>query len=273
MRAIEGGDELVAIAALRRTVAIPALGRQCGHHIDLVAPRGHVIRKHVAIRRPPFGAVADRLALDPTSRKHRARRRAADEARLVGAQHDLARPGANAVGADCDIGLGGRAIVERQRHAVCGLLDPHELVPVTDRAGPERLLQQLVQVGAVDIDERPAEARFASLVERQSVKCFTAVPGAADEGIGPNAGGGESLLQLETAQHLGDIGAENDAGANARETRRLLVHRDGKARALQQPGDREAGEAGAQDGDPHSAIHPNTSSNRIHRRRGTLSAI
>jgi len=106
--------------------------------------------------------------------------------------------------------------------------------------------------------KRPAEAGLASRVERQSVEGFTAVPGAADEGIGLYAGRREALLEIETPQHLGDIGAENDAGADAREARRLLIHRDGKARALQQSRGRQAGQSGAQNCNPCSAIHPLT---------------
>src|SRR5260370_9790403 len=141
---------------------------------------------------------------------------------------------------------------------------------VLDRAGLERLLQQLMQIGTVDVDEGTAEARLAGFVELQPVERLAAVPGAADEGIGLYAGRREALLEIETPQHLGDIGAENDAGADAREARRRLIHRDAKARALQQSCDRQAGQSGAQNCNPCSAIHPLTLFNRVACRGGPI---
>src|SRR6202051_3660561 len=180
MRVVESGDELVAIAAHRQTVAFPALGRQRRHHINLIATRSHVVSQRVAIRCPPLCAIADRLALDPIRGKYRARRRTADEARLFGALDYLARLGANAVGADRDVGLRRRAVLERQQNAVYSLPDSSEHVAVTDRARLERLLQQLMQISAVDVDERAAEARLAGFVEFQPVERLAGVPGRID---------------------------------------------------------------------------------------------
>src|SRR3979411_948558 len=114
---------------------------------------------------------------------------------------------------------------------------PRVLMAVLDVAGLERLLQQLMQIGTVDVDEGAAEARLAGFVELQPVERLAAVPGATHEGIRADAGGGEGLLKIETPQHLGDIGAENDAGTDARETRGLFIHSDAKASTLQQSSD------------------------------------
>ncbi len=70
--------------------------------------------------------------------------------------------------------------------------------------------------------------------------------------------------QIEPAQHLRNVSAKDDAGADARKTRRLLIDRDLEAGALQQPRHRQSGETRAENGDPCSAIHLSPSFQRRH---------
>ena len=78
-----------------------------------------------------------------------------------------------------------------------------------------------MQVGAVDIDEGSVEAGVHLGIEAQLVGRFARVPGTADEGIGAYPGFGQPAFQLKPAQNLRGIGAEDDAGADTREGRRL----------------------------------------------------
>jgi len=66
-------------------------------------------------------------------------------------------------------------------------------------------------------------------------------------------------LETKSAEHLGDIRAQDDAGADAGEGGCLLVDRDViEAFPLQKSGRRHAAETGADHGDPRVPIHPPT---------------
>ena len=67
--------------------------------------------------------------------------------------------------------------------------------------------------------------------------------------------GDQSLFEAEPAEHLGDVGGQNDAGTDARERRRLLVDLHREPRALQKAGRSQAAEAGADDCDPLCLLH------------------
>ena len=98
-----------------------------------------------------------------------------------------------------------------------------------DRSGRHGVLQHRVQVAAMDVDVRTAEAALTRGVERDLIHRFAAVPGAADILLRFDAGGDERVLQPEPAQHLGGVGRQNDAGPDPRKRRRLLENFYGKA--------------------------------------------
>ena len=124
-----------------------------------------------------------------------------------------------------------------------------------DRSWRDALFEHGMQVAAVNIDIGAAESGLARGVELDLVHRLAGVPGAADVAVRLDAGLDDHLLDAEAAQHLHDVGAENDAGADAGERRRLLVDGDGEAGALQEAGDRHAAEPRADDRDPRLPIH------------------
>ena len=255
---VEAGEGFKILLARRRDagfVAVPARERDNADRVDLVAPAGQVIGQAMAIDAPPFGAVGNGEPVKPARRKNGAVGRRADEARRLRGEHIVAHPGANAVGADDDVGLDRGAIGEDEPHCVpCGL-QVHELVAECDRARRNAALQHGMQVAAVDVHVGTAKAAFALRVEDDLVHRLARVPGAADVAIRLDAGRDEAVLEAEPAQHLGDVGRENDAGADPREGRRLLVDLHCKTGALQKAGGRQAAETGADDGDPRLPLH------------------
>jgi hypothetical protein len=124
-----------------------------------------------------------------------------------------------------------------------------------DGAGRDAAHQHFMQIAAVDVHVRAAVPPLAFGIEHDLVNRFASVPGAADVALRFDAGGDQRIFQPEPAQHLADIGGEDDAGADARERRRLLVHLHRKAGALQKASRRQTAEPGADDSNPHCARH------------------
>ncbi len=100
-----------------------------------------------------------------------------------------------------------------------------------------------MQVAAVDVGIGSAKSRLARGVELDLVQRLAGVPGPADIAVRLDSGVDDHLFKAEAAQHLGDIGAQNDSGADAGEGRRLLVDGDREAGALQEACDRHPAEA------------------------------
>src|SRR5271156_3924910 len=92
-----------------------------------------------------------------------------------------------------------------------------------DCFGSDSPFQHGVQVAAVDMDIRTTMALLARLVEHDLVHRLAGVPSATDVVMRFDAGRDESALEAKTAEHLGRIGAEDDARANPGEGGRLLV--------------------------------------------------
>ena len=124
-----------------------------------------------------------------------------------------------------------------------------------DSAGYEWLLQKPVKVGTVNIDERTIETRFACRVEHQLVQYLAGIPGTTEKCIGANARCRQSAIEAEPAQNLRDVGAQDNAGADAREIRALFIDRDREAGALQQPRGRETGKARTENRNPCRPVH------------------
>ncbi len=123
-----------------------------------------------------------------------------------------------------------------------------------DRSGRDAAFQHRVQIAAMDVDVGTAVVPLGLGVEHELGHGLAGVPGAADVALRLDAGGDQPLFEAETAQHLGDVGGKDDAGADARKGRRLLVDFHRKARALQEAGGGQAAEAGADDGNPLFSI-------------------
>jgi hypothetical protein len=188
----------------------------------------------VPVSAPPFGAIRNPEAAQSVGREDRPEggcahiigRRAVDDI--------VADLGADAVAANDNIGFRGDAIAERQTNRVAGFLDPDELVIEGDRARRDTLFQNRVQIAAVNMDVRPAEVPLLFGIEDDFVQRLAGVPGAAYVALRFDAGGAQRVFDAETAQHFRHVGAEDDAGANARKSRRLFVNAYIKASALQE---------------------------------------
>ena len=113
-----------------------------------------------------------------------------------------------------------------------------------------------MQIAAVHVDVGPAEALLAGVIERDLVERLARVPGAADERVRVDARLQQVAFYAQAPQHLHDVGAEDDAGADAGEGGRLLVDRDGKALALQEGRARQSAEASTDDGNPVPRFNP-----------------
>jgi hypothetical protein len=88
----------------------------------------------------------------------------------------------------------------------------------------------------MDVDVGRPEAAFACGIEGQFEEDFASVPFPADERIRMQADVGERRLYSEAAHDEHDIGAEMDAGPDARKRRSLLINFDPESGALQQSG-------------------------------------
>ena len=196
---------------------------------------------------PPFGAIRNLEAVEPLRRKDRAIGGGADELRRLGAEHEFADLGSDAVGADDDIGLCRRAVVKDQADRTACFLQVDQLMIERDRSGSDAAFQHRVQVAAVDIDIGTAIAPLALGVEHELIHRLAGVPGAADVALRFDAGFDQCVLDAETAEHLRHVGAEDDARADPRERRCLLIDFHCKAGALQEAGGAQAAETGADD--------------------------
>src|SRR5258708_6434781 len=116
-----------------------------------------------------------------------------------------------------------------------------------------------MEIAAMDVDVGAAKALLADGIEGQLVKGLTRVPGAADERVRANAHFQERLLHVQTPQHLHDVGAKDDAGADAGKRWRLLVDGYGKAFTLQERRARQSPKPGTHDSDPSPALQAFTS--------------
>ena len=159
-----------------------------------------------------------------------------------------------AVGADDDVDLVPRVVGEDELQGVALAIEAREAMVEGDRAGRERRLEHAMQVAAMDVDVGGAEAGLAGGIERELVQRGAGIGGAAHEGVRPDAHVEQPALESQAAEHLHDVGAQDDAGADAREGGRLLVDGDGEARALQEARAGQSAEARADDRDPVAAM-------------------
>ena len=133
-----------------------------------------------------------------------------------------------------------------------------------NRSWRHALFENGMQVAAVNVGICSAKSGLARGIELDLVHRLAGVPGAADIGVCLDPLFDNHLFNAETAQHLHDVGAQNDSGADAGKSRGLLVNGDGEAGALQEAGDRHATEARPNHRYPRLPIHLRTPN--MHRR-------
>ena len=114
--AVEGSQELVAVARHERRGLVPFRLRRAGDEVNLLARLRHVVDEDVVARSPPFGAGADRQSLEQAHRKDGAMRDMAGVARLLRAEQDTANLRGDAIGADHQIGFRLMAVLEGEPH-------------------------------------------------------------------------------------------------------------------------------------------------------------
>ncbi len=248
MEVRKGRDEVIARGGQRSFLVLPRRGGHRAHQVDLVPPAGHEIGEDVPVLSPPLGAIVDGTASDAAGREDRPLGDASGVARRFGPEQELADDGPEPVGADDDICRRCPAVGEGQMHVVRVLLETDEGMAEVEAARCQRRFQHLVQVCAVDIEEGRAETGLCTGIEIEPVRRLSRIPGAAYEGRRSNRRRNELRFEVEAAQHLDGVGAQDDARADPGKEGGLLVDRYGKAGALQEPRNRHAGEAGADDG-------------------------
>ena len=85
-----------------------------------------------------------------------------DIARGFAAEQIFPHLGVHAVGADDDIGIHRRSVLEHEADGVAGLVERDQTMIERDRAGRHALLQHRVQVAAVDVGIGTAEPGLLS---------------------------------------------------------------------------------------------------------------
>ena len=152
---------------------------------------------------------------------------------------------AQAIGADHD-----RAALHPAAHQAHGdrvvvLVERRALGAEVNRVGAERAPQHVLKPGAVDEDERSAEA---SLEPRRDRRAELRAPPAAKAGV---ARGGacrlDGVADVEAAQGVDRVGPQRDARADLAQLRCALEHEHVAAGALQRDRGREAGDPSADD--------------------------
>lgn len=125
-----------------------------------------------------------------------------------------------------------------------------------DAAGTQSGDQQAVQIRAVNVDEGSSEGTLRAVVEYQFVQGFAGSDVATEEGVGLDPRADHRLLQAQSAHDLRGAGAEDDAGADAREGLRLLEHGHAMALPLQESRDRQPGDPDPDGDNPPGLLHP-----------------
>lgn len=123
----------------------------------------------------------------PLGREDRPLRHPAGEAGRLGPEQDVPHLGPDAIGADDDVGIPPRAVLEDEPDRLALALQSHETMCEGDRAGSDGRFEHRMQIATVNVDVRPAEALLAGGIEGQLVQRLARVPGAADERIRADA--------------------------------------------------------------------------------------
>ena len=166
--------------------------------------------------------------------------------RRIGTDDDLAHARMDAVGADHGIGRHLGAIGKGQRHAAIGLIEPDQLLAEMDDSRRQHRIKRVMQIGAMHAQERRAVQAFR---HRQFALDLAGVPDAVEMGIRLKGGLAQFFLDADSPQHTRRIRQHLDAGADARELRRLFVDVDLDARARERRGGRQAPHARSDDRD------------------------
>ena len=167
----------------------------------------------------------------------------------------LAQAGLKVAVIDFDVGLRNLTVGKAEPITIMRPCQLDQRMVEGDRFRRDDLRHDLVQIAPVDVEVGTAVSLLARLIEIDLVHGRAGVPGAADEALRLDAGSDQLVFDAEAAEHLHRIGAENDAGADARKGRRLFVNRHRKPGALQKTRDRQAAQPRADDGNLCFPIH------------------
>src|SRR5215475_4684958 len=205
--------------ALRMPLALRA-----GHQINLIARLVDVIDQNVAVRSPPFGAVARLHAVEQCRRIDRPMSDGAGETRLAWPDNRLAELRVDAIRADHHIRLGLRSVREAHLYRVAVLLHIGE--PPAERycTGLDFLQNRCMQIVAVNSNIAGAVLSLASLAETQFEQNVASVPLSTGENIGVDTDLAQALLCTESAEHLHYIRRNVNARADSLKGLSMFVY-------------------------------------------------
>src|SRR3984893_17202938 len=246
--------DLFSGAELPRRLRMP-IALRAGHKINLVARLLDVIDQNVAVRSPPFGAVAHLHAAEQRRRIDRSMRDRAGEARLARTHDRLAELGVHAVRADHHVRLGLRSVGEAHMHHVAALLHIGEPPAERDCTGLDFFQDRRMQIVAVNGDVAGAVLSLAGVAERQLEQNVAGVPLSTSENIGVDTDLAQPLLCTKSAEYLHDIRRNVNACADSLKGRSLFVYPYWEALALQPSGCSRASKSSSNDCNASAAPH------------------
>jgi hypothetical protein len=148
---------------------------------------------------------------------------AAGEARLLGAEAELAHPAVNTVGADQHVGFGRGTVSETRNDAFALVFDTDQPVARMRARGRYRIGQQRREITAMEMIVRRAECRLDLRTQRSALQGAAIIPAPLMHAGRPHAPRLHRLLDAEPVQQPRRIGADLNAGPDLAELRRLLV--------------------------------------------------
>ena len=249
----ESAQHLVAVGLERPRLLGPDVGRAVRDPVHQLT-RPHVVMHDAAARPHPV----ERVGWDESGRQTVGRGLAAPadharEARLAGPQQAIAHHRVDAVGADDRVEFFFGSAGEAQRTGVG--VDARALDAGLDGIGGQRLAQVRVQIRALHLVERRAEAFQAGNLGGRLEQHATAFPAAADVVLGHRAEFLQARFQPQRTQHLDRIRTDLDARADLAKCLRLLKDGRLETRAAQRNGRDEPAQARAYDCDAQRAAH------------------
>ena len=154
----------------------------------------------------------------------------------------------NAVGADQNIRLDARAVLEPGLGPVAAIGKPDETVAEMDMLGRETRGDDRQQIGAVQGHVRRAVKFFAQRIERRTLQGATVLPAPLVRADRAHPLAVEPFGEPEPAQDARRVRAHVDAAADLGQFGRLLVDIDRETGPTQRQGGGQAADAGADHG-------------------------
>ncbi|OFW16402.1 MAG: hypothetical protein A3H29_14020 [Acidobacteria bacterium RIFCSPLOWO2_02_FULL_67_21] len=131
--------------------------------------------------------------------------------RLIRSNDDVADDRVHTVGANEEIGVCRRAVLEREPHLAAPFVDAGKLLLEVDGRGGHAGEQRLMEVAAVHAQVRRAEE---ALRHRQLAQDLARVPDAVEMRVGLKRRPAHAVLDADAPQHLHGVRHHLEAGAD-----------------------------------------------------------